>query len=104
MIAVATTGCGKTIDSIEKDVEGRLADSAPGASASVKDVDCAGYTKHDTPKEGTRLTCEAFSTDKDVHDPNETVGEVIVTVKGGDPEYRFRACKGAKALGPEPKC
>jgi len=104
VIAVATAGCGTTLDSIEKDVKGRLADDAPGASAPVEDVDCVGYTKQDTPEEGTRLKCEAFSTDKDVHDPNETVGEVIVTVTGGEPEYRFRACKAATAPGAEPKC
>ncbi len=67
-------------------------------------MDCAGYTKYGTPEEGTRLTCEAFSTDRDVHDPNETVGEVIVTVTSGEPEYSFRPCKAATAPGGEPKC
>ncbi len=104
LTAIALVGCGKTVDSIENDVEARLAERAPGTSAPFKDVDCAGYTEDHKPREGTRLNCEAFSTDDDIHDPNETVGEVTITVTSGDPTYRFRACKAATAPGPGPCC
>ncbi len=92
------------MDEIENDVEGRLADSAPGASAPVQDVDCAGYTEMDTPEEGTKLDCTAFKTDNDVHDPNETVGKVTITVTGSDPTYRFRPCRASTSSGSGPAC
>ncbi len=38
LAVVALVGCGKTINSIENDIEAKLADNAPGASASVRGV------------------------------------------------------------------
>ena len=73
-------------------------------SAAIQDVDCPGYTDEDKPKEGTRLNCEAFSTDETVHDPNEVVGEVVITVTSEEPTYRFRACKSITSSGRGPKC
>jgi hypothetical protein len=96
--ALALAGCGDTIDTIEDDVEAKLAPTTP-----VEDVDCAGYTEEDVPSEGTRLTCEAFRNDDEVHDPNDQVGEVTLTV-GQDGSARFRRCKALTAPGPGPDC
>lgn len=96
--ALALAGCGQTVDAIEDDVEAKLAPTTP-----VEDVDCDGYTEEDTPEEGTRLTCEAFSNDDEIHDPNEQVGEVTLVV-GQDNSARFRRCKALTASGPGPDC
>ena len=97
-IALALAGCGETIDTIEDDVEASL-----GANTPVEDVDCAGYTEEDVPEEGTRLECEAFNNDDEIHDPDEQVGEVTLTV-GQEGSARFRPCKAATSQGSLPDC
>jgi hypothetical protein len=45
----------------------------------------------------------APTTPVEVHDPNDQVGEVTLTV-GQDGSARFRRCKALTAPGPGPDC